>query len=203
MHENTPDHSSFTVIGQRLGLEIYQQIFSLTLQALQEHGLLRGKNLRIDSSVIEANASLRALVNRNTQEWGPALGSLLRIMHLFEQRLRNNRWSSFATATRWVKRGTDTAACPPLQIIARDQVPDRPGCREPRALKRRAKPISCSTAHATSCMNSSTPTNTARIGGLSKRHSGLTHLRHHSELGTIPMTFVFCVSHNDRVEYFA
>ena len=64
----SPDHSTFTVIRQRLGLEIYQQIFTLTLQALREHGLLRGKNLGIDSSVIEANASLRALVHRNTQE---------------------------------------------------------------------------------------------------------------------------------------
>jgi transposase len=68
LHEKTPDHSSFTVIRQRLGLEIYERIFGLTLQALQEHGLLRGKNLGIDASVIEANASLRALVHRNTQE---------------------------------------------------------------------------------------------------------------------------------------
>jgi transposase len=68
LEEPTPDHSSFTVIRQRLGLEIYQQIFTLTLQALREHGLLRGKNLGIDSSVIEANASLRALVHRNTEE---------------------------------------------------------------------------------------------------------------------------------------
>lgn len=68
LEEKTPDHSSFTVIRQRLGLEIYQEIFTLTLQALREHGLLRGKNLGIDSSVIEANASLRALVHRNTEE---------------------------------------------------------------------------------------------------------------------------------------
>jgi transposase len=68
LEEKTPDHSSFTVIRQRLGLEIYQQIFTVTLQALREHGLLRGKNLGIDSSVIEANASLRALVHRNTEE---------------------------------------------------------------------------------------------------------------------------------------
>ena len=68
LEEKTPEHSSFTVIRQRLGLEIYQQIFALTLQALREHGLLRGKNLGIDSSVIEANASLRALVHRNTEE---------------------------------------------------------------------------------------------------------------------------------------
>jgi len=68
LHEKTPEHSSFTVIRQRLGLEVYQEIFTLTLQALREHGLLRGKNLGIDSSVIEANASLRALVHRNTEE---------------------------------------------------------------------------------------------------------------------------------------
>jgi transposase len=68
LHEKTPEHSSFTVIRQRLGLEIYERIFTLTLQALREHGLLRGKNLGIDSSVIEANASLRALVHRNTEE---------------------------------------------------------------------------------------------------------------------------------------
>jgi transposase len=68
LNEKTPEHSSFTVIRQRLGLEIYEQIFTLTLRALREHGLLRGKNLGIDSSVIEANASLRALVHRNTEE---------------------------------------------------------------------------------------------------------------------------------------
>jgi transposase len=68
LHEKTPEHSSFTVIRQRLGLDIYQQIFTLSLQALREHGLMRGKNLGIDSSVIEANASLRALVHRNTEE---------------------------------------------------------------------------------------------------------------------------------------
>jgi transposase len=68
LDEKTPDHSSFTVIRQRLGLEVYEKIFALTLQALREHGLLRGKNLGIDSSVIEANASLRALVHRNTEE---------------------------------------------------------------------------------------------------------------------------------------
>ncbi len=49
-------------------MDLYERIFTLSLQALREHGLLRGKNLGIDSSVIEANASLRALVHRNTEE---------------------------------------------------------------------------------------------------------------------------------------
>jgi transposase len=68
LEENTPDHSSLTIIRQRLGLEMYQKVFTLCLQALQEHGLLRGKHLGLDSSVMEANASLRALVHRNTAE---------------------------------------------------------------------------------------------------------------------------------------
>jgi transposase len=68
LDENTPDHSSLSIIRQRLGLETYQKVFTMCLQALQEHGLLRGKHLGIDSSVMEANASLRALVNRNTAE---------------------------------------------------------------------------------------------------------------------------------------
>lgn len=66
--EATPDHSSLSVIRQRLGLEIYQCIFELILEALRAHGLLKGRHLGIDSSVLEANASLRSLTHRNTEE---------------------------------------------------------------------------------------------------------------------------------------
>jgi transposase len=66
--ESTPDHSSLSIIRQRLDGPIYEQVFALVLSALQEHGLLRGRNVGIDSSVMEANASLRGLVNRNTGE---------------------------------------------------------------------------------------------------------------------------------------
>jgi transposase len=68
LDEDTPHHSSFTVIRQRLSKEIYQAVFDIILEGLRRHGLLRGKNLGIDSSVMEANASLRALENRNTGE---------------------------------------------------------------------------------------------------------------------------------------
>jgi transposase len=68
LNEDTPHHSSFTVIRQRLSQEVYQSVFDIILEGLRRHGLLRGKNLGIDSSVMEANASLRALENRNTGE---------------------------------------------------------------------------------------------------------------------------------------
>lgn len=66
--ESTPDHSSFTVIRDRLSLGQLDAIHQVLLGALREHGLLRGRKLGIDSSVIEANASLRALEHRNTEE---------------------------------------------------------------------------------------------------------------------------------------
>jgi transposase len=68
LDEKTPEHSSLTRIRQRVGLGIYQQVFILILSALQAHGLVKGKHLGVDSSVMEANASLRGLANRNTEE---------------------------------------------------------------------------------------------------------------------------------------
>ena len=68
LEEATPDHSSFTVIRDRLSLEQLEAIHRVLLGALRGHGLLRGRKLGIDSSVIEANASLRALEHRNTEQ---------------------------------------------------------------------------------------------------------------------------------------
>jgi transposase len=66
--ETPPHHSSFTVIRQRLALAVYDQVFGLIVQALHEKKLLRGKHLAIDTSVLEANASLRSLEHRLTGE---------------------------------------------------------------------------------------------------------------------------------------
>src|SRR5262249_61808536 len=68
LDEVTPEHSFFSVIRGRLCSEIYQAVFELILKALKECGLLKGRNVGIDSSVIEANASLKSLVLRNTEE---------------------------------------------------------------------------------------------------------------------------------------
>jgi transposase len=68
LDEATPDHSSMTVIRQRLGSDCFARVFAVVLAALRQHGLLKGRHLGIDSSVIEANASLRSLTERNTEE---------------------------------------------------------------------------------------------------------------------------------------
>jgi transposase len=68
LEEATPDHSSLSVIRTRLGAEVFQAALELVLRGLYEHGLLKGRHLGIDSSIIEANASLRELQNRNTEQ---------------------------------------------------------------------------------------------------------------------------------------
>ena len=62
--EATPHHSSLTVIGRRLGSEVYEGVFGVVLGALKELGLVRGRYLGIDASTLEANASLRSIRHR-------------------------------------------------------------------------------------------------------------------------------------------
>ena len=66
--EATPDHSSLSVLRRRLSLEQFEALHRVLLRALHRHGLLKGRHLGIDSSVIEANASLRELRRRNTEQ---------------------------------------------------------------------------------------------------------------------------------------
>jgi len=68
LDENTPEHSSFTIIRQRLDSEVYEQVFGFVLTALKQKGLLKGRHLGIDASVIEANASLGSLEHRLSGE---------------------------------------------------------------------------------------------------------------------------------------
>lgn len=66
--EQTPDHSSLSVFRQRLPEEVFAAAHEVVLEGLRTHGLLKGRHLGIDSSVMEANASLSGLVRRNDEK---------------------------------------------------------------------------------------------------------------------------------------
>ena len=66
--EETPGHSSFTVFRKRLPQEVFQAAHEVVPEGLRAHGLLEGRHPGIDSSVIEANASLSGLVQRKTEK---------------------------------------------------------------------------------------------------------------------------------------
>ena len=66
--ERSPDHSSLTVIRQRLSEEVFEQVFAFILGLLVEHGLVKGKTLAVDSTTLEANAAMKSIVRRDTGE---------------------------------------------------------------------------------------------------------------------------------------
>ena len=62
--EATPDHSSLTKIRQRLPLDVHEQVFTFILRLAREKKLLRGKTVAADSTTLEANAAMKAIVRK-------------------------------------------------------------------------------------------------------------------------------------------
>src|ERR1043166_3183495 len=61
MSERAPDHSSLTVIRQRLPLELHEEVFAFVLRILVECGLYDGKTLAVDATMLEANAAMKSI----------------------------------------------------------------------------------------------------------------------------------------------
>lgn len=67
-NEASPDHSSLTKIRQRLPEVVHEQVFAHVLAIAHEKNLLRGKTIGVDSTTLEANAAMRAIVRKDTGE---------------------------------------------------------------------------------------------------------------------------------------
>ncbi len=75
--EATPDHSSLTVIRQRLSVEVHEQVFAFVLKVAHEKRLLKGKTTAVDATLLEANAAMRSIVRRDTgDDWKAYLRQL-------------------------------------------------------------------------------------------------------------------------------
>ena len=66
--ESVPDHSTLSRIRNRIPLEVFAKLFTLMHPILAAMGLMRGKNIGMDTSAMHANASMRKLTNRMTGE---------------------------------------------------------------------------------------------------------------------------------------
>lgn len=61
LDEEIPDHSILSKARRRFGLEFFERLFEFTLGCCQDAGLVRGENVLMDSTIVEANASLDSL----------------------------------------------------------------------------------------------------------------------------------------------
>lgn len=68
--DSTPEHSSLTVIRQRLPEAVHEQVFALVLKLAGEKKLLKGQQAGIDATLLEANAAMKSIVRKDTgDDW--------------------------------------------------------------------------------------------------------------------------------------
>ncbi|MEN6426555.1 MAG: transposase [Phycisphaerales bacterium] len=68
LNHKTPEHSSLSVIRGRIDVETHREVFQWVLKVLAKSDLLKGKTIGIDATVLEANAALRSIVRRDTDQ---------------------------------------------------------------------------------------------------------------------------------------
>jgi len=75
--EETPDHSTISRTRRLYSVETHKAVFRWVLKILGEEGLVEGKTVSIDATMLEANAALRSLVRRdNGQKYDDYLKDL-------------------------------------------------------------------------------------------------------------------------------
>jgi transposase len=68
LDEQMPDHSTISRTRRLIDVETHAQMFSWVLKLLAEQGLIQGKTVSIDATTMEANAAMRSIVRRDTNE---------------------------------------------------------------------------------------------------------------------------------------
>jgi len=61
----SPEHSSLTLIRQRLPKELIEQVFAFVLKLAFEKKQLKGRAIGIDATTLEANAAMKSIVRRD------------------------------------------------------------------------------------------------------------------------------------------
>ena len=64
--DETPDHSSISKTHKRFPKEVFDEIFQFILRVAVRKGLLWGDKLGIDSTTIQANASMKSIVRKDS-----------------------------------------------------------------------------------------------------------------------------------------
>jgi len=64
--DETPDHSSISKTHKRFPKEVFDEVFQFILRVAARKGLLWGEKLGIDSTTIQANASMKTIVRKDS-----------------------------------------------------------------------------------------------------------------------------------------
>jgi len=68
LSESTPDHSTISRTRRLIDVATHAAVFDWVLKRIAKGGLLKGKTIGIDSTTLEANAALRSIVRRDSEQ---------------------------------------------------------------------------------------------------------------------------------------
>ena len=68
MSELPPDHSTISRTRRLINVVTHEAVFEWVLKRIAVSGLLRGKTIGIDATTLEANAALRSIVRRDSEQ---------------------------------------------------------------------------------------------------------------------------------------
>jgi len=68
LDDRIPDHSTLSRTRTRLPSEVYERVFDFALGIVDKQGLLKGKVVGVDSTYLRADASMKGIVRRDTEE---------------------------------------------------------------------------------------------------------------------------------------
>jgi transposase len=68
VNEPPPDHTTISRTRRVIDLESHRAVFTWVQQRLVAAGLLKGKTVAVDATMLEANAAMRSIVRRDTGE---------------------------------------------------------------------------------------------------------------------------------------
>jgi len=66
--ESTPDHSTLSHLRQRLPQAVHEQVMGILLAIAKQEKLLKGQQLIVDSTLVEANAAMETIQHKHTGE---------------------------------------------------------------------------------------------------------------------------------------
>ncbi len=78
-HKASPDHTSLSVIRERLPREVHDAVFQWVLTLAGAKKMLHGQTLGVDSTTLEASAAMKSIVRKDTgEDWQAYLTTLMR-----------------------------------------------------------------------------------------------------------------------------
>ena len=101
LSDHSPDHSSLTVIRERLPNSVHEAVFEWVLKLADSKNLIDGRTVAVDFTTLEADAAMKSIVRRiSGQDWRVYVIGLMRAEGLASEGQETERVNDFETPAK-------------------------------------------------------------------------------------------------------